>query len=398
MRGTDDHAPTRVVIGHVRPEISGGRYPVKRVVGEKVLVEADVFADGHDLLAVLLRYRRAEESDWREVTGSLEYRSEIGEPRTLAILQGFVPNEGDAWRYTLDSLERYFERAVARIGDATNLPLPERPILALVEEKIPPPAHEAIGTYLETARLLGERTAQLHLALVSEPDDPIFSPEPFTPFYQRSLYQSMRNLKAQVFQVLRRSLRDLPAPARAEAQRVLDLDAEILKRFRAVVDRKIGAVRTRIHGDYHLGQVLHTGKDFVIIDFEGEPARPLSERRIKRSPLRDVCGMLRSFHYAVQSALQRRVEAGQARTEDLPRLEPWARLWHGWVSSAFLKKYLRVSGKAAFLPRGRGDLAVLLNAYLLEKAIYELGYELNNRPSWVRVPLQGILNLVEGSR
>ncbi len=176
---------------------------------------------------------------------------------------------------------------------------------------------------------------------------------------------------------------------------MLESEGDCLKIFQSILGRKITALRTRIHGDYHLGQVLYTGKDFVIIDFEGEPARPLTERRIKRSPLRDVAGMLRSFHYAAHTALANQVEAGVIRAEDRLGLEPWARLWNLWISSAFLRAYLRTAGEAAYLPRGREEFETLLHAYHLEKAIYELGYELNNRPTWVWLPLLGIQQLLE---
>jgi maltose alpha-D-glucosyltransferase/alpha-amylase len=182
-----------------------------------------------------------------------------------------------------------------------------------------------------------------------------------------------------------------------DVARVLELEATIRKRFRQIRDRRITAARIRCHGDYHLGQLLFTGKDFVIIDFEGEPARPLSERRIKRSPLRDVAGMLRSFHYASSAALFGQVSGIVARQDMMPTLESWARRWYLWVSSVFLKAYLQTSGSAPFLPRTREELEALLDAHLLEKAVYETAYELNNRPDWVRIPLQGILQLMEGA-
>ena len=150
-------------------------------------------------------------------------------------------------------------------------------------------------------------------------------------------------------------------------------------------------MRTRHHGDYHLGQVLYTGKDFVIIDFEGEPARPISERRIKRSPLRDVAGMLRSFHYAAVFALKSR----SFRPEDVLNLEPWSRFWNLWVSVGFLKSYIDVTANAGFLPKSKEELRTLLDIYVLEKAVYELSYDLNNRPDWVHVPIQGILEIVQ---
>jgi maltose alpha-D-glucosyltransferase/alpha-amylase len=151
-------------------------------------------------------------------------------------------------------------------------------------------------------------------------------------------------------------------------------------------------MRIRIHGDYHLGQVLYTGKDFKIIDFEGEPARALSERRLKRSPLRDVAGMVRSFQYAAYSVLMQR---SSFRAEDISLLEPWADLWYRSISALFLQSYLDTVGKAVFLPAEGEELQILFQAFVLEKAVYELGYELNNRPAWMVIPLRGIRGLLE---
>ena len=264
-----------------------------------------------------------------------------------------------------------------------------RSLLDLAHDGVPQLATESFGAYLDLARLMGRRTAELHAALGSEKDDPRFAPEPFTALYQRSLYQSMRTLTQGVFRTLRSKVRDIP-----QAVQVLDLQGTIEERFRRVLQPKLEALRIRCHGDYHLGQVLYTGRDFVIIDFEGEPARPLSERRIKRSPLTDVAGMIRSFHYAAYTALM--AQTGGAIPVDNPALlEPWALFWYWWVSAAFLQSYLEVAGAAAFLPPSREDLQTLLDLFLLEKALYELGYEVNNRPQWVRIPIEGVVQLLE---
>ena len=313
----------------------------------------------------------------------------------MGILHGFVPNQGDAWKYTLDELGRFFERVISRPPDEKVAACPNKPPLALVDEEVPDPGGEMIGTYLLSARQLGERTAEMHVALASNVEDEAFAPEPFSAHYQRSLFQSMRNLTGQTLPLLQKRLRTLPETVREEARQVLDHQEKILKRFRSILDRKITAMRIRVHGDYHLGQVLFTGKDFVIIDFEGEPAHTLSARRIKRSPLRDVAGMLRSFHYAANAPLIGKTGGSVFRPEDVLRLEPWARCWHLWVSAAFLKAYLGSAAQASFLPRSREELSSLLSGYLLEKSIYELGYELNNRPDWVKLPLRGILALLE---
>jgi maltose alpha-D-glucosyltransferase / alpha-amylase len=329
------------------------------------------------------------------VAGVLEYHAAATRDRTtLAVLNRWVPNQGDAWRFTLDELERYFERAVIRRREIGGDPPPLPPLLDLLEAPPPDETLALIGGYLEAARLLGTRTGEMHLALASDPDDPEFAPEPFTALYQRSLYQSMRNLGTRSFQLLDENLSRLPKPAMALAQQLLAAQPHVLRLLRNVLDRKITALRLRCHGDYHLGQVLYTGRDFVITDFEGEPARPLSERRIKRSPLRDVAGMLRSFHYAAHTTLATRVTGTLARPDEMPGLEAWSRYWQVWVSSAFLRAYLKSAADGGFLPGSRDELSALLDAYILEKALYELGYELNNRPDWVAIPLQGILSLV----
>jgi len=285
------------------------------------------------------------------VAGSLEFRYDSRRSGTLAIIQGYVPNQGDAWAYTLAQLERYLEHPTA------------------------------LAQYLERAALLGQRTAELHLALASDPEDPAFAPVPSTMLDQRSVYQSVRSQATQALSLLRRPL---PEALQAEATLVLGLEGELLGRLRALLQRPITASRIRTHGDYHLGQVLWTGGDFVIIDFEGEPARPLAERRLKRWPQRDVAGMLRSFDYAVNTALRVRRRAD-------PEL---GRRWLREVSSTYLAAYYERAAGARFLPADEAGRAVLLDTFLLEKALYEVRYELNNRPDWVGIPLRGILSLM----
>lgn len=329
------------------------------------------------------------------VAGVLEYRHGREAGMTLGVLHGFILNQGDAWEYTQDVLADYFEHVLARQAELQDVSLPHKHLLDLVEEDFPPVVREIIGPFLESAQLLGQRTAELHIALASLPDNPEFVPEAFSTLYQRSLYQSMRNLTKQVFMLLNRGLENLPVSLREEAKKILNREGDIIACFQSILDRKISAMRIRCHGDYHLGQVLYTGKDFVIFDFEGEPARPLSERRLKRSPLRDVAGMLRSFHYASCAALFSQRASGLVRRKDFEYLEAWAQFWYLRVCAAFLKAYLPAVSRVSILPREKDQLRVLLDAYLLEKAVYELGYELNNRPDWLRIPLQGIQQQLE---
>lgn len=327
------------------------------------------------------------------VVGSLEYREKGGARATLAILHKFVPNEGDAWSYTQDALGRFFQEAATRQDVPQPAPLNTRALIAHSKDEVSPAAHDLIDTYLDDARLLGLRTAELHWLLAGGKEPP-FAPEPFTALYQRSIYQSMRSHSGRIFQSLRRNVGRLPERQQAEAREVLELNDRIQQRYRGLIARKIDVQRIRIHGDYHLGQVLYTGRDFVIIDFEGEPARPVSERRMKRSALRDVAGMLRSFHYASYSAFFEAQERGVVREEDAERLEAWARFWNLWVSVHFLGAYLQHTEGAPFIPRDQDELELLLDTFTLDKAVYEVGYELNNRPDWVSIPLRGILQLM----
>lgn len=328
------------------------------------------------------------------VAGAIEYRAGREEPITLGILQGFVPNEGDAWSYTLDVLDRYFER-VAVERDPRKLPRPAEPILGIAEGDLPEVIREHIGTYLGSAVQLGTRTADLHLALASESVDPAFAPESFTPFHRRSVYQSMRNQTAKVFDLLRGALPGLSEEVAREARALLDRKENLLARFHAIQDLAMTALRTRVHGDYHLGQVLFTGRNFVIIDFEGEPSHSLNVRRLKRSPLRDVAGMIRSFDYAAQTSLQRQAQAGFVHAGGPQVLEAHAGLWTDWVTATYLGAYRGAAVQGGFLPDSDEEYRSLLSIYLLEKAVYELGYELNSRPEWVTIPLRGISRILD---
>jgi maltose alpha-D-glucosyltransferase/alpha-amylase len=317
------------------------------------------------------------------VAGQLEYVT-AEQQSSLGILQAFVPNQGDAWQFTLKALAEYYER-VARVEIETG-ETPRDGLLSLAEREIPSQIQARVGRYLESARLLGKRTAELHLALCSDPNDPAFRPEPFRVEDGRMFCDSALDLLTRTFGSLRQKLPELPPRAQEDARRLMSLEERIRRRFALLRDLQVTAMRCRIHGDYHLGQVLFTGNDFMIIDFEGEPARPLSERRTKRLPLQDVAGMLRSFHYAAYAPILG--EGGGGANVD--RLSPWSIYWYRWVSAMFLGTYLEVSGGAPYLPRTRSELEILLDIYILDKAVYELGYELNNRPQWVAIPLEGI--------
>jgi maltose alpha-D-glucosyltransferase / alpha-amylase len=318
------------------------------------------------------------------LAGSITYRGAAGESMAVALLHGFVRNSTDAWHYTTDHLGIFYEHALARQPGGP----PEQPAAADL-------ARDLIGSYLESVRLLGTRTGELHVALASRIEDPVFAPEPITDFYRSGLYHGMLARLGRTMEVLRVRVDRLPESVQADARAALGKQPAVRERLRYLRDHRIAGVRTRIHGDYHLGQVLYTGKDFVIIDFEGDPARPLSERRIKRSPLQDVAGMLDSFYHASHAVLFGEAPGVIPKPESLSALEAWAKFWSRSVGRAYLDAYLEVKGVAALLPPNREQIHALLRIYLMDLAMRKLSFELAHAPERIRVPSQAIVELVE---
>jgi maltose alpha-D-glucosyltransferase/alpha-amylase len=326
------------------------------------------------------------------LAGGLEYRAPNEEPITLAVLHGFVPNEGLAYGLTVTSLSRFFEYTQLAKKDESLLAESRHP-LELALETAPESLRGVIGDYLGRIRILGERSGEMHNALSREVLEPAFEPEPFTDFYRRSLYHGLVSTTDRVFEQLRNRLGELPEDLARDAARVLERQTDVHKRFQSIDDHKVQAYRTRIHGDFHLTQVLDTGKDFVIFDFEGDATQHLSERRIKRSPLRDVAQMLNSFRYASYAALFGDVP-GVAPANDSGALEAWARVWYQWVSAAFLRGYLDAAHRERYLPASAPDLRILLDAFMLQQALIELRAELSAQPSRLKIPMQEILQLI----
>jgi maltose alpha-D-glucosyltransferase/alpha-amylase len=324
--------------------------------------------------------------------GSLEYRRPAAGPVTLALVQWSVPGHSDAWRFAQDEVTRYFDLVLSQKSDSQGeMPLP--PPIAADPAAIPPLLHDLIGSLLlEMVRLLGQRSGELHLALASRPEVPEFRPEPFTLLDQRSIYQSMRSLARKALILLKRNLERLAPEIRSEAEWVLAAEPEILQQHKRFLDKRFSAMKIRIHGDYHLGQMLFTGKDFILVDFERKTAQTMGDRRIKRSPLQDVAGMVRSFHYAVHAAL---IQHAPLRAEDVSNLEPWAEAWYHSCASVFIHSYLQTVAGAPFMPKEQEELEVMLSAFMLDRALQELRYELENRPEWVMIPLKGIRRILE---
>jgi maltose alpha-D-glucosyltransferase/alpha-amylase len=327
------------------------------------------------------------------------------EPTTLAMLQGLVQNEGDGWQWTLDELSRYFDSCATcpTPQDVGSFPAFDR------DSGVPAAADEHAGLYLKNAAHLGRRTAEMHLALATPTDDPAFRAESFT---AEDLTRDAARIETQItnsLEALRRGMVGFPSAASesSDSESLSDLAALILSQRRELlararrliaVDPALAGKRIRIHGDYHLGQTLRSKADFVILDFEGEPARSLEERRMKQSPLKDVAGMLRSFSYAAYAGLNAFTQRRPLATgQDARPLEQWTKLWVNAVSTEFLNAYKATIVSEAGLFEDPVQAQAMLNAYLLEKALYELLYELNNRPAWVRIPLLGILALPQSS-
>ncbi len=317
---------------------------------------------------------------------AIEYLRPDLQPGTLAVVQSVVKHQGSGWDFTIDELRRYYERVSARVNGPGA---PE----AQTTGAAPPPFFAALeGWYLTTAATLGRRTAELHLTL-ADTSDPAFAPEPINRAALDALAHDMRDHADAAMQALRRSAPNLRDDLRALADEVLAQRPTIVAQIDRLRSLDSGGARIRVHGDYHLGQVLRTEEDFVILDFEGEPARSIAERRAKHSPLKDVAGMMRSYSYAARAAL---FAFATNSPEQGARLEPWADAWQHWSADAFLGGYLAVPG-AAELTGTHAARRLILSAFMTDKALYELAYELDNRPDWVGIPLSGIRKLVRQS-
>ena len=320
--------------------------------------------------------------------GGLEYRRDGGKAYDLGVLQVYVPCHGDAWRNALTSLTQFVEYLLAHKHELPKLPRRLPSLLEVVDQGIPIPFGDLVsGLHLEMALLLGQRTAELHQALASSPTESAWKMEEFSTLYQRSIFQSMRGLLRRNFQLLATRLSALPAEVQRRAEPLLAGEKEIIACLHKMTDRRLVAMKCRIHGDFHLGQALFTGRDFVFIDFEGEPAHSLGERRLKRSPLRDVASMIHSIHYAAMTTLQHH---SNSHPDDLALLTPWLEAWYRFVSGSYLKAYLQAMQGSSLVPEDREDLAIMLRCFLIQKAVHELGHALTSRMEGVDQHLRAL--------
>ncbi len=326
--------------------------------------------------------------------GAFEWHRDRKPTISIGVLLEWVHSDNNAWNYTLDSIERYLHQSLVHKEQNGDILQTAQSIEEFEKESVPLEIRDLIGgMYLDHAELLGRRTAELHKALASLKVNKNVMAENFSLLYQKSLYQSIRSLILGVFRELGSGAAQPGSPLSEELDQLINNKKVILDYVRRITKKRISTSKIRIHGDLHLGQILYTGKDFVFIDFEGEPARTISERRLKYSPLRDVAGMIRSFHYAAYGCIFQRMLKQGIEAE---KLYPWAELWYLTVGGIYLRNYRDTLQNTGIIPDDDEDFALLLKTFLIEKAVYELGYELNNRPDWLVIPLRGLDNLLKG--
>ncbi|HEY8381040.1 MAG TPA: maltose alpha-D-glucosyltransferase [Microvirga sp.] len=311
--------------------------------------------------------------------GSVEHVAADGTTTAVAVLQSFVRNQGDAWTWSIDTLKRELDTAALVTGEDTR------------------ELDDALGPYLHVVRTLGRRTAELHLAFATPTEDAAFALEPLTADDVGVAAADARAQGERAFAALARLAPGASENARTSLEALMARRDECFGLIERLSVSPTGAVKTRIHGDYHLGQVLVAQNDVVIVDFEGEPSRPADERRQKSSPLRDVAGMLRSFAYVTETAarsVEQRVVDGAVRLADL------AETRRHMIEAAFMEGY---DGTIAGTPvevADPGTRRALLDLHLLGKALYEINYEADHRPEWIETPVRGVLSILDqaGSR
>ena len=313
--------------------------------------------------------------------GAFRFFAEEGGEAALGVLFAYLRNQGSAWSQALNYLTRYLDEALLMTPREVR---PSEPAT---------PEASAHPLYLDLAGQLGQRTAELHRALCPEVAvDVAFTPEPITAQDLARWRDHAADAARACLGTLARQRDSLPPPAQVLAERLLEQRKGVLGRFTELMPAAVDAMKTRFHGDYHLGQVLAVQNDFSIIDFEGEPLRSIDERRQKSSPLRDVAGMLRSYAYASATAVR---QMGEIQPAALPVLQERAEEWRRQVTDAFMTRYRTSMVGVRSMPADPAIVQALLDFFTLEKALYEVDYELAQRPAWVAIPLAAVLGIVD---
>lgn len=331
-----------------------------------------------------------------ETIGALEYRRERQTPVTLAVLQSYIQSEGDAWHYTQDVLDAFFEHLSMRPCKVPKIP--QGHILDNIGNTPPKEISEHFASFFDRISQLGHRIATMHTALASPPlgtEYDAFRPEKFNSLYQRSLYQGLRSRVGRTVPKLKKIRKKLQPAVQADADYIIASKKQAQDFYLGLLEKRIGGKRTRYHGDMQLGHALLIGQDFAIIDFEGNAKRPLGERVIRRSPIRDVAGLLRSLHYAGHAALASAQDVGHCKEDDMPTMRQWMRLWRFWTSVSFIEAYLQTAGESDFLPDDAQEQKLLLDIFLMDKAFAELNNEITEGGQLMEVPLREIRRLLE---
>ncbi|HEX8461894.1 MAG TPA: alpha-amylase, partial [Segetibacter sp.] len=326
-------------------------------------------------------------------SGAIEWKFER-DTISLGMLQVLVENHGDGYSFMLTRINNFIERILA--GNKEELL--KTPLLgSLTEplgfEELSVELQEFLGTTAsEQIRMIGVRTGEMHLALASGTNLKDFAPEDFSLHYQRSLFSSMQTTVRETFQFSHSVLSELPDNIKSELEEILSRKEEILILLKRIYAKKLDVLKIRIHGNFHLGQVLLTGKDITITDFGGDPIRSFSDRRLKRSPLRDVAAMIRSIRYVAYDGF---LETSHVQKEEIKSILPFARIWAHYISGFFMRAYIDTVKNNQFIPTNKEDLQMMLDTYMLEKSMHDLNAELKNKGDSVIIPLRSIKAILD---
>ncbi|MEO8724839.1 MAG: hypothetical protein ABI383_01840, partial [Acidobacteriaceae bacterium] len=327
-----------------------------------------------------------------KLLGTLEYRRGM-ERIVLGLMEEYIHCEAGAMAYFSDQFQIFIERAMT-----DQVPGAPRGGVIELDGELPKKVRELFGTPLQYARLLGGRAGDLHMSLASA-EFGEFVPEPFTDFYRQSIYHGFLGTLGRTMEFLRGHLDHVPENLRGPAEQLLGAEGQLRSVLRPLRETRVHSTRIRLHGDLHLDQVLFTGKDFVFIDFEGDPSRPASERRIKSSPARDLAAMVWSFYYSSHAPFHRHAAGATAMMESAAnreRVQAWAELWAHWMGTEFLRSYRACTKNSRLLPPEGPELSLLLNCYLIDRACKELNFNLVQSSGWMSIPIEGLLRMVRG--
>ncbi|MCM4157414.1 maltose alpha-D-glucosyltransferase [Gramella sp. AN32] len=306
----------------------------------------------------------------------------------LGMLQKPVENQGEAWIHVKDAVDRFIDTLLTRSKEFEFPEKKENFLVPLQYEELEEQQKILLGAVLPDRIMeLGIFTAQMHKALSSDSLDSNFDKEASSLHYQRSLFSGLQTLTRTTLENLKKNLENLPEDHREEAKVVLKLKSEILQSFKNIYDHKIEMMKIRTHGDFHLEKILWTGREFIMNSFEGDSSKSFSERRIRRSAMRDLAAMIRSFHYVAYSSL---LNSEFIQHRKGGNLEDWVELWHNHITKLYLSAYLEEANDADFVPKNKEDFNILMRTFLLEKSLLELNYDLKHRPEWAIIPIRGI--------